>query len=185
MKAKRLILWIVLAVLLVALLPPAFRAFSRARRRLAADRLYEKAIGHYMLERVDESLATFKEIASRYADLPLGALAQLKIAFLTYDQWHNLDKAESLFREFLDKHPDGVMYLSEVSLPDYDGELELVAYYFLGRIASDRGRPDEARAWFDKILARGSANPANMIVGETTVLVRQMDEAARKQGGSG
>lgn len=165
---------VAIAVVVVAVVAAVCTA--GLRRKLRAQRLYERAVAQYMLQRVDDSEATFHELAQHFGDLPIGALAELKIAFIAYDEHENLDRAEQLFHEFLDTHPQDVMYLSQAPLPDYEGELQLVAYYFLGRIAQDRGDTPGARRWFERIVTRGSRNPGNMIVGETATLLRHMDD---------
>ena len=162
---------------LAAWLAPAVRRYHRS---VIASRLYDRAVASYMIENVDECEATFKEVAGRFGDLPIGAMAELKIAWLAYDQHQDLDRAETLFTAFLDKHPEGVLYLSDTPLPDYDGELETVAWYFLGRIAHDRGNVEVARSWFERVDQQGSRNPANIVVGDTRAILRRMNEDERK-----
>lgn len=128
-----------IVIIVIVLAVVAAVSTTDLRRKLRAQRLYEKAVAHYMLQRVDASEAAFRELADHYQDLSIGALAELKFTFIAYDQYDDLDRAEQLFLAFLQTHPDDVMYLSQLPLPDYEGELQLVAYYFLGRIAQDRG----------------------------------------------
>jgi len=120
-------------------------------------------------------------------------MAQIKLAFLAYDEDDGedaaarrtrLDRAEGLFKQYLDEHRERVMYLSNSPMPDYEGELELVAWYFLGRIAGDRGSRAEQRRWYEKVAGTESRNPGNMIVSKVRVLLREMDEAGGKEGGS-
>ena len=176
---------VAVAVAAAWLSPPA----KRLRRSLAARKLYTHAVSRYMIHDVDGAAGTFQTIARQYGDLPIGATARVKLAFLAYDadddegpdsheaRRRRLDRAEALFRRYLDEHPQSVMYLSSSPLPDYEGELGLVAWYFLGRIAGDRGNTEEQRTWYEKIINAGSRNQGNMIVSKVTVLLRQMDEA--------
>ena len=189
---------IVIAVVIVAvaavavwLTPPA----QHLRRKLAARKLYTHAVSRYMIQDVEGAAETFRTIARQYGDLPLGAMAEIKLAFLEYDADDDegphdtearnarLDRAEALFRRYLDEHPHSVMYLSSSPLPDYEGELELVAWYFLGRIAGDRGNTQEQCAWYQRIVETGSRNKGNMIVSKVTVLLRQMDQPHQGEGG--
>ena len=148
------------------------------RSRLAATKRYEGAVAAYMLEDVDRARALFGEVARDYPDLPIGALAELKIAFLAYDEERDPAGAERLFREFLEKHPETILHLPESPKAfEYYGELQLVAYFFLGRIAQDRGDPREARRWYDRVVETGSVNPANYIIGETKTIIRRLDGA--------
>lgn len=152
---------------------PAVRSYHRS---VTASHLYDCAVAYYMIRKVDECETTFAEIANLYGDLPIGAMAELKIAWLAYDQHRDLDRAEALFSAFLQNHPQGVLYLSDTPLPDYDGELETVAWYFLGRIARDRGNAEAARSWFERVDKAGSRNPANIVVGDTRAILRRMTE---------
>lgn len=194
MKRTGLIIVLIPAILVVAVwFSPPFRRFRRSYR---AQKLYVHAISLYMAKDVDGAARTFQTIAQRYADLPIGAMAQVKLAFLAYDadddegpDSHNartarLDRAEKLFKNYLHEHPHSVMYLSNSPMPDYEGELELVAWYFLGRIAEDRGNTAEQRVWYEKIASTESENPGNIIVSKVAVLLRETDEAARKEGAS-
>ena len=189
---RRIVIVAVIAAVAAAawLSPPA----QRLRRSLAARKLYSHAVSRYMIQDVTGAAGSFRTIAQQYGDLPIGAMAEIKLAFLAYDvdddegpdsheaRRRRLDRAEALFRRYLDEHPQSVMYLSSSPLPDYEGELGLVAWYFLGRIAGDRGNTEEQRAWYEKIIDAGSRNKGNMIVSKVTVLLRQMDEANAKQG---
>lgn len=175
------VLLVVLALLAGLWFAPPVRRFRRSYR---AQQLYVHAIALYMVVKVDEAKDTLEKIADRYAELPIGAMARIKLAFLAYDDDDNetesqrqarLDRAERLFTQYLDDHPQSVLYLSNSPMPDYEGELELVAWYFLGRIARDRGNIDQALAWFHKVADTGSENPSNMIVGKTNVLLREME----------
>ena len=174
----RRIIVIVAVVAVVAL--AAWPGIRRFTRRLAAQRRYEHAFAAYMMSDVDESEKTFSDIARQYADLPIGVMAKLKVAFLAYDDRKDLDRAEALFTQVLDEHPDGALYLSDSPVPDYEGELELVAYYFLGLIARERGDARAARVWLERVANQGSCNPANLIVAATSDLLRGMDADARK-----
>ena len=171
---------IVIVAIVAAVGLAASPGVKRFIRRLAAQRQYEHAFAAYMMSDVDEAEKTFSEIASKYADLPIGVMAKLKVAFLAYDERKDLDRAEALFTQVLDEHPDGVLYLSDSPVPDYEGELELVAHYFLGLIARERGDAAGARAWLEKVANQGSCNPANLIVAATSDLLRGMDADARK-----
>lgn len=173
-RATVVILIVVVAVAAVLSLP----SVRRFRRRLAGQKLYERAFAAYMLGDVERSETTFGEVASRYGDLAIGSMAQLKIAFMAYDEHKDADRAEELFRAFLDEHPDGLLRTLDSPLPDYEGELELVAYYFLGRIALDRGDTDAAREWLERIADRGSCNPANVIVAASSDLLRKIEARA-------
>ena len=178
-RAVRISMACILVVLvgLAVRLAPAIRRYHRS---VLATRLYDRAVASYMITDVDECEAIFEQIADLYGDLPIGAMAELKIAWLAYDQHQDLGRAEALFSAFLDKHPDGVLYLSETPLPDYEGELEIVAWYFLGRIARDRGDMEAARSWFQRVDERDSRNPANIVVGETRAILRRMTDDQRK-----
>ena len=156
------------------------------RRRVGSIRLYEHAVGQYMLKDVAGSRAAFEKLARRYADLPIGALAELKLAFLAYDEDRDLDQAETMFREFLERRPDGVMFFPESPAPEYEGELALVAEFFLGRIAYDRGNIAEARSRFERITAKGrSKDGANLIVAEAKTILRRMNESGESGEGAG
>ena len=144
------------------------------RRQLTAERRYEQAIAAYMNQQPQRSLELFEDVAEEFSDLPVGALCQLKVAFLLYADHGNLQQAESLFRAYLDTHPKTVFFVADSPVAEYEGELELIAYYFLGRIAQDRGNLTQARRWFDKIVNAGSRNPGNYIVSEAKSAVREM-----------
>ena len=144
---------------------------SGEARTAAAQNLYEHAVARYMLNDVNDCEIALRKVARNYPDLALGALAQLKLAFLAYDERGDIEGSRAQFQRYLDDHPESVMYLSRAPLPEYEGELELVAYYYLGRIAQQQGQADVASKWFEKIIQQGSQNPANMIVGETRVLL--------------
>lgn len=172
---------VVTAILVALLLAVAviIMSWGTVGRRLTAKRLYQKAVAAYMLKQVDECEKLFEVIADRYGDLPIGALAELKIAFLSYDQHEDLNGAETLFLRFLKDHPDGVMYISDAPLPEYNGELELVAFYFLGKIAIERGDNQQGESWFKRIVKQGSRNPANIMVGQTKALLQRMQEESQ------
>ena len=167
--------------------PPARRLRSAA----AAQRLYGHAVSLYMINDLDGAAHAFRTIAERYHHLPIGAMARLKLAFLVYDADDNetpaaratrLDRAEELFNAYLGEHPQSVMYLSNSPMPDYEGELEIVAWYFLGRIAGDRGDTGRRRMWYEKVARTKSRNPGNMIVSKVTVLLREMDHDGANEG---
>ena len=119
-------------------------------------------------------------MAQAYGDLPVGALADLKRAFLIYDEDGDLDRAEKLFIKFLDDHPEPVLHLPATPQAyEYFGELEVVAWFFLGKIAVDRSDPSAARIWFEKIVKTGSRNPANSLVAATRSILRKMNASRR------
>ena len=167
-----------MAGLLVAGLGIAALAFVRqAQRRVAANEHYDRAVAAYMLYDVDRARALFGELAREYPDLSIGVLSELKIAFLYYDAG-DLNEAQARFWQFLQDHPQTISHLPETPRRDYFGELQLVAYYFLGRIAQDQGDHETARKWFETVLETGSRNPANIIVADTHDIVRRLDLVA-------
>ena len=178
-STKRFIAVTAILVVLLSAVAVVVTSGGTFGRRLTAKRLYQKAVAAYMLKQVDECERLFEIIAERYDDLPIGALAELKIAFLSYDQHEDLNRAESLFHGFLKDHPDGVMYISDAPLPEYNGELELVAFYFLGKIAIERGDNEQGVSWFERIVKQGSRNPANIMVGQTSALLQRMQEESQ------
>jgi len=176
MKRRDIILMaVVIAAVLAGLaVTPWARSF---RRRVAANRAYEHAVAAYMLSNIAESRATFQKLAREYPDFPIAALAELKLAFLAYDEDRDLDRAEALFGEFLETHPGGVMFFPESPALEYEGELALVAEFFLGRIAYDRGNMAKARSHFEGITVEGrSKDEANLIVAEARTILRRMNE---------
>ena len=142
------------------------------RRHAQAHAAFNAATAAYMMYDVEKARQMFSKMARDYDDLSIGALADLKAAFLIYDEQGDLNEAERLFRRFLKDHPGTLMHLPQT--PDnfeYHGELQLVAWYFLGRIAEDHGREEEAYRWFTSITDAGSRNPANYIVSEARAIV--------------
>jgi len=169
---KRIAAALLLAVACGVALPAALKV----RRASNAIRAYEAGVAAYMLYDVPKARHHFAQVARTYGDLPLGALAELKVAFLAYDEAGDLDEAQRLFEHYLDTHPQTVVHLPQTPQRfEYFGELELVAWYFLGRIADDRGDRAEARRWFERIVRTGSRNPANFIVSETRLILKQAD----------
>ena len=182
MRRRSVIAVVIVAVALVALAAWISPPGRSLRRRVAANALYEHAVAAYMLSDIEESRAGFAEIAQRYRDLPIGALAELKLAFFAYDEDKDIEGAEVMFRRFLQAHPEGITFFLESPAPEYEGELELVAEFFLGRIAQDRSRDREARRIFEAIVAKGSRNEANLIVAETKTILRRMEEEDQQGG---
>jgi len=182
-KSLVIVVGVVLALLAGLAMTPQAHDF---RRRMAANKLYEHAVAEYMHSNIEESRSAFAEIAAKHEDLPIGALAELKLAFFAYDEDKDLDRAEALLEEFLERHPDGVMFFLEWPSDEYEGPLELVAEFLLGRIAYDRGNVAEARARYERIAADGrSKDPANLIVSEAKTLLRRMNESAQPGGSTG
>jgi len=166
--------WLILAsaVVVAAWFSPPARGL---RRHFTVHDLYVQAVGAYMARDIEASRAIFSRIACDFGTLPVGALAELKVAFLVYDEDRDLERAESLFKAFLTRHPEGVVYVPQWPSNDYEGELELVAWFFLGQIAQERHRDAEALRCFNRVLEIGSRNRANLIVAEVESRVRMME----------
>lgn len=169
-------------LLLVVAVAVALPAGLRVRRRSQASRAFEAAVAAYMFYDVEKAKRLFADVAVAYGDLPIGALAELKVAFLTYDEDGDLDRAEALLLRFCETHPQTVLHLPQTAQRfEYFGEVDLVAWFLLGKIAADRGRGTEARQWFERVVETGSRNPANYIVAESRSMLRGK---ARKHEGT-
>jgi tetratricopeptide (TPR) repeat protein len=176
MNCKSRNLWAAAAIaVVVGLLLPRVLGIQRLRRAIEA---YEAAAAAYMFYDVDQAKQLFKEVAAEYGDLPLGDMAELKYAFLVYDEDGDRDGARELFERFDEAHPDPVLHLPQTPQRfEYFGDVRLVAWYFLGRISQDEGNAAEARAWFEKVEKTGSRNPSNFILAESTAILGKMAPA--------
>jgi tetratricopeptide (TPR) repeat protein len=176
MNCKRKNLWAGAAIaIVVGLLFPRVLGVQRLRRAILE---YEAAAAAYMFYDVDQAKHLFKEVAAEYGDLPLGDMAELKYAFLVYDDDGDREGARALFKRFADTHPDPVLHLPLTPQPfEYFGDVRLVAWYFLGKISQDEGNAAEARAWFEKVEKTGSSNPSNFILAESKAILGKMAPA--------
>jgi len=165
------------AVVIGGVLCPAWLTLRRHTRALAA---FNSAVATYMMYDVGKARQMFSDVARDYEDLSIGALADLKAAFLVYDEQKDLDEAERLFKRFLEDHPETLLHLPETPENfEYHGELQLVAWYFLGQIAEDHGHAEDANRWFRRITDAGSRNPANYIVSEARAIVARKQRAEK------
>jgi len=178
MKSKRKYVWVgtVIAVTVaVGLLTPRVLGIHRLRGAIAH---YETAAAAYMLYDVEKAKQLFEEVATEYSDLPIGAMAELKHAFLVYDEDGDREEARELFERFDARHPDPVLHLPLTPQRfEYFGDVRLVAWYFLGKIAQDEGNASEARSWFEKVAKTGSSNPSNFILAESKAILMKMAPA--------
>lgn len=175
MNYRRKYVWIgaVIAVAVAAgFLTPRVLGIHRLRGAIAH---YETAAAAYMFYDVEKAKLKFKEVATKYGDLPVGAMAELKYAFLVYDEDGDREGARELFERFDKMHPDPVLHLPLTPQRfEYFGDVRLVAWYFLGKIAQDEGNASEARSWFEKVAKTGSSNPSNFILAESKAILMKM-----------
>ena len=181
LNRRRIILWLGLVPVAAVAVGVLLSGWLHLRRHARAIEAFDAATAAYMMYDVAKAKALFDQVARDYEELPVGALAELKVAFLVYDEAGDLDEAERLFVRFLETHRETVLHLPQTPQQfEYHGELELVAWHFLGRIAKDRGRPDEAHRWFQRIVETGSRNPANYIVSEARATVARARRAEER-----
>ena len=150
---------------------------TQARRRAAATRRYDRAVAAYMMADVTEARQRFLDVARDFEGLSVAALAELKVAFMAYDDGAVVD-AKAQFEQFLQRHPEPVVHTPESPRRDYFGNLRIVATYFLGRIAEDRGAPEAARAWYERTLEEVDRNPGNIIIASTRDRLRLLADAS-------
>jgi hypothetical protein len=180
-RGKRFAVWLLVLLALLVWGVPRLRGLNRY---LAAEHLYEQAVSAYMAEDVNRAQSLFEDVATGYADLPIGALSELKVAFLVYEDRHDLDRAETLVRRFLEQRSQRVRYFADSPTSEYEGELDLVAYFLLARIAKARGDDEQTVHWLERIVQQGSDNPANHIVAEADNQLRRVAQTTRKGASS-
>ncbi len=174
-KKKGLILRFAVVSAIVIVLVSALSVAWSVRRHAKAIDDYESAAAAYMFYDAGKAMSLFRQVAAEYADLPIGALAELKYAFLVYDEERDRVRARKLFAAFNEKHPDPVLHLPQPPQRfEYFGDVRLVAWYFLARIAQDEGATAEARSWLEKIVDTGSSNPSNFILAEAKETLKGM-----------
>lgn len=174
---KRLLVVVIPAIAFLFLMLWALGSKGGVRYRIAANEHYDKAVAAYMFGDVGGAHTLFAEVARDYPDLSISPLAELKQAFLVYDEDKDVDRAKALFNKFLEDHPATIIHLPDWPREghEYYGELQLVAYFFLGRIAHDRSDLSEARRWYEHIIETGSRNPANYIVAQCRSFLDSID----------
>ncbi len=181
MTRKRTIALLFLAPVIAVVVGALWIAWSTLSRHTRAIDDYESAVAAYMMYDVEEAKRLMTEVSREYGDLPIGALAELKTAFLVYDDGGDLDEAERRFQRYLDTHPDTVLHLPQTPEDfEYYGELQLVAWYFLGRIAEDRGQRDRAVGFFARVAEAGSRNPANFVVSDARSFIERFEREGER-----